>query len=159
MRVTIVDTLRAFSLLVKREFGEYPTTKDIHEGFARPCSFVQPILIEADKSGTLITDQYSIQIIRFATKSETGYLELLQWQETLREALEDPVAVYTAPSEDTPPQETDFLLYPENVSFEINREDMALIVTFTIDNAQVGDDAEETAAELMQNLEIELDTN
>ena len=164
MRVTLIDTLRAVSLLVTRTFGAAPTTKDIHEGFTRPCSYVQPILIQSEKNGRrFVLDRYTIQIIRLATKSETGYLELLQWQETLREVLEDPIAVYTEPTMENgnavAPTATEFYLYPDDVSFDLDRDDMALVVSFTIENAQVEDDAEETAAELMQNLEIDLDTN
>lgn len=155
MRVTIVDTLRAVSLLVERTFGEAPTTKDIHEGFDRPCSYVQPILIDSEKSGGLIMDRYEIQIIRFATRSETGYLELLQWQEALRDALEEPVAVYT---EDTivdgatvPGTASDFFLYPEDISYSLDRDDMALVVSFTVENVQPyeePDDGSETMTEL-----------
>ena len=107
---TIIDSIRAVSGLVEHLFGEPPTTKDIHEGFTRPCTYVQPIMIQAEKSGDLLLDTFEIQIIRLAEKSEIGYLDLLHYQAELREALEEPV-----------PVSEDFNLYPEDVSFDINR--------------------------------------
>lgn len=138
---TIIDSIRAVSGLVERLFGEPPTTKDIHEGFTRPCTYVQPIMIQAEKSGDLLLDTFEIQIIRLAEKSEIGYLDLLHYQAELREALEEPV-----------PVSEDFNLYPEDVSFDINRQDMALVTSFTVTNAQIRPDTGNE--EYMGELEI-----
>lgn len=138
---TIIDSIRAVSELVTELFGEPPTTKDIHEGFTRPCTYVQPVLIQADRSGDLLLDTFDIQIIRLVEKSQVGYLDLLKYQTTLREALDDPIPVSEG-----------FVLYPEDVNFDINREDMALVASFTVVNAQLKPDTDET--ELMSDLNI-----
>ena len=138
---TIIDSIRAVSDLIEHLFGEPPTTKDIHKGFTRPCTYVQPIMIQAEKSGDLLLDTFEIQIIRLAERSEIGYLDLLYYQTKLREALEEPV-----------PVSEDFNIYPEDVSFDINREDMALVTSFSVTNAQIRPDTE--TVEYMGELEI-----
>lgn len=138
---TIIDTLHAVSGLVEALFGEPPTSKDIHEGFTRPCTYVQPILMRAENSGNLRLDTFEIQIIRLAERAETGYLELLQYQATLREALEEPIKVSDS-----------FFIYPEEVSFELNREDMALVTSFEVTNVQFRPETGEE--DYMEDLEI-----
>ena len=123
---TIIDTLRAVSELVEALFGEPPTSKDIHEGFTRPCTYVQPILMQAENSGDLCLDTFEIQIIRLAERAEVGYLDLLQYQATLREALEEPIRVSDS-----------FFIYPEEVGFELSHEDMALVTSFKVTNVQL----------------------
>lgn len=61
----IVDVIRAVSELVERVFGAPPITKDITEGFDRPCTYVQPTLMQTSLEGGLRHDSYSIEIIRF----------------------------------------------------------------------------------------------
>ena len=138
---TIIDTLHAVSGLVEALFGEPPTSKDIHEGFTRPCTYVQPTPIQAENSGDLRLDTFGIQIIRLAERAETGYLELLQYQATLREALEDPIKVSDS-----------FFIYPEEVSFELSREDMALTASFEVTNVQLRPETGEE--DYMEDLEI-----
>ena len=60
----IVDVIRAVSELVERVFGAPPITKDITEGFDRPCTYVQPTLMQTSLEGGLRHDSYSIEIIR-----------------------------------------------------------------------------------------------
>lgn len=138
---TIIDTLHAVSGLVEVLFGEPPTSKDIHEGFTRPCTYVQPILMQTENSGDLRLDTFEIQIIRLAERAETGYLELLQYQATLREALEEPIKVSDS-----------FFIYPEEVSFELSREDMALTASFEVTNVQLRPETGEE--DYMEDLEI-----
>lgn len=142
--VTIIDTIRAISALVERIFGEPPTTKDITEGFTRPCTYVQPGIMQTEPSGGMRHDMYQIQIIRFAARSSDGYLELLEYQEKLTEALEKPI-----PLED----ENFFVLYPENVDFELRRDEMVLITEFTVENFQLRP-AEDADAEAMETLNL-----
>lgn len=142
--VTIVDTIRAVSGFVERTFGEPPTTKDITEGFTRPCTYVQPVIMQTEPSGGMRHDMYQIQIIRFASRSSEGYLELLEYQETLTEALEKPIPL---------DGEAFFVLYPENVDFELRRDEMVLITEFTADNFQLRP-AEDADAEAMETLNL-----
>lgn len=123
--ITIVETIRAVSDMIEQIFGEAPTSKDITQGFDRPCTYVQPIGIETERSGGLRHDTYSLQIIRFAERSYMGYQELLKYQGILTDALERPIAA-----------EEFFFLYPENVSFELRRDEMVLLCSFSVQNIQ-----------------------
>lgn len=131
--ITVIDSIRAVSALVEGLFGEPPTTKDIHEDFIRPCTYVQAVSMETDDAGDLALDTYGLEIIRLAKRAESGYLELLEYQAALRKALSAPI-----------PVDEGFSLYPEDVEFDINRRDMALVASFTVTNAQLRpDDGEE----------------
>lgn len=132
--ITVIDTIRAVSALVEDLFGEPPTTKDVTEGFTRPCTYVQPTLLDTAVEGGLRHDSFTVEIIRFAQRSRKGYLELLAYQEQLTEALENPI-----------PVEEEFLLYPEDVSFALRREEMTLVATFSVENFQLLPDGEADA--------------
>lgn len=132
--ITVIDTIRAVSALVEDLFGEPPTTKDVTEGFTRPCTYVQPTLLDTAVEGGLRHDSFTVEIIRFAQRSRKGYLELLAYQEQLTEALENPI-----------PVEEEFLLYPEDVSFSLRREEMTLVATFSVENFQLLPDGEADA--------------
>ena len=132
--ITVIDTIRAVSALVEDLFGEPPTTKDVTEGFTRPCTYVQPTLLDTAVEGGLRHDSFTVEIIRFAQRSRKGYLELLAYQEQLTKALENPI-----------PVEEEFLLYPEDVSFALRREEMILVTTFSVENFQLLPDGEADA--------------
>ena len=123
--ITIVDNIRALSDLVETLFGEAPTTKDITEGFDRPCTYIQPVDIQSDRTETLRHDVYAMELIRFATRSHQGWAELLHAQEVLAEALSRPIPVSGS-----------FSIYPQDVSFSLRREDMVLLCSFTLENIQ-----------------------
>ena len=44
--IGLTNCIRAVSAIVETTFGEPPTTKDITEGFDRPCTYVQPAVIQ-----------------------------------------------------------------------------------------------------------------
>lgn len=140
--VTIVETIRAVSNVLETVFGDAPTTKDITRGFDRPCTYLQMTNAETEKTGDARHDTYMFQIIRFAERTDVGYLSLLEDQGKLAEALEKPVVV-----------EEFFFLYPENVSFELRRDEMVLLTSFSVDNFQALPD-EDTGAETMETLNL-----
>lgn len=140
--ITIIDTIRAVSALVERLFGEPPTTKDITEGFTRPCTYVQPTILDTAVEGGLRHDTFTVEIIRFAQRTRRGYLELLEYQAKLTEALEHPISV-----------EESFVLYPEEVDFELRRDEMVLITSFSVENFQLLPDAD-ADAETMEILNL-----
>ena len=93
--------------------------------------------------GGLRHDTYTMDVIRFAAWTRAGWLELLEWQVKLTEALEKPIPVRDL-----------FVLYPEDVSFDLRREDMVLIASLTLENFQVlppADADAETMEELILN--------
>lgn len=124
--ITIIDTIRALSDWIEGLFGEPPTTKDITEGFERPCTYIQPGTLDTAVEGGLRHDTYTMDVIRFATRTRSGWLELLEWQAKLTAALEHPIPVQDL-----------FVLYPEDASFDLRRDDMVLITSITLDNFQV----------------------
>lgn len=140
--ITIVETIRAVSDLIEQIFGEAPTSKDITQGFDRPCTYLQVTNVETEKTGEARHDTFSFQVIRFAERTDVGYLGLLEDQGKLAETLEKPVVV-----------EEFFFLYPEDVSFELRRDEMVLLTSFSVDNFQVlpEDDA---GAETMETLNL-----
>ncbi len=140
--ITIIDTIRAVSALVEHLFGEPPTTKDITEGFTRPCTYVQPTILDTAVEGGLRHDSFTVEIIRFAQRTRKGYLELLEYQAKLTEALEHPI-----------PVEESFVLYPEEVDFELRRDEMILITFFSVENFQLLPDAD-ADAETMELLNL-----
>lgn len=139
---TIVDVIRAVSGWVEALFGEPPTTKDIHEGFDRPCTYVQPVMMRPGGVG-LAEDTYTVQVIRLAQRSQTGFLELLEYQAKLREALDDPIPVSGS-----------FFLYPEETAFDLDRDDMALVASFTLNNVQVRPERTGSSNRTMDELEL-----
>ena len=124
--VTIVDIIRAVSGRIETLFGEPPTTKDVTEGFDRPCTYVQPALMRTAVEGELRHDSFSVEILRFADRTRKGYLDLLNCQATLADALEKPI-----------PVTEHFFVYPEEVAFDLRREEMLLIASFSIENFQL----------------------
>lgn len=140
--VTIVETMRAVSDLLETVFGEAPTTKDITRGFDRPCTYLQVTNVETEKTGEARHDTFSFQVIRFAERTDMGYLSLLEDQGKLAEALEKTVEV-----------EDFFFLFPENVSFELRRDEMLLLTSFSVDNFQVLPE-EDAGAETMETLNL-----
>lgn len=140
--VTIVETIRAVSDVLETVFGDAPTTKDITRGFDRPCTYLQMTNAETEKTGDARHDTYTFQIIRFAERTDVGYLSLLEDQGKLAEALEKPVVV-----------EEFFFLYPENVSFVLRRDEMVLLTSFSVDNFQVLPE-EAADAETMETLNL-----
>lgn len=140
--ITIIDTIRGISEWIEENFGEPPTTKDIQEGFDRPCTYVQPVEMSTSRESELRVDEYTIEITRFAEKSSEGYLELLDYQRQFTDLLERPIPVSDS-----------FLLYPEEVEFELDRDDMFLAVSFELRNIQ--DSKDVITAPLMEELELE----
>lgn len=139
--ITIVESMRAISRVLEVVFGHPPTTKDITEGFERPCSYLQLTKADAELAGDMLHEEQTFQIIRFGERTDMGYLQLLREETTLTMALTKPI-----------PVSDHFFLYPENVESDIQRKDMALSVTFSVENFQaVKDDAAEAAA-LMEEL-------
>lgn len=140
--IGIIDTIRGLSEWIEENFGEPPTTKDLLEGFDRPCTYIQPVDMSTSKESQLRVDEFTIEIIRFSEQSYDGYLELLDYQEKFTDLLEQPVPVSDS-----------FLLYPEEVTFELDREDMALLVSFDVQNIQLVEDVI-TAPDMLE-LELE----
>ena len=128
--ITLKDCMRAISAALEEEFGAAPITKDIWEGFERPATFLQPVDISTAMEGVVRHDEYRFEIIRFSQDDDKGYIDLLSYQERLRQLLAKPIRVTGS-----------FALFPEDVDYEIIMSDYALVAAFDIDNYQVDEDA------------------
>ena len=109
--ITIVDVMRAVSRTAEAVFGAPPVTKDLREGFARPCTKL-----------SLLYSDVSRELVRFAARTDRGWIDLLRAQAALTEALERPIRV-----------DEQFHLVAEEVDFDPVREDMALYCTFSVE--------------------------
>ena len=123
-KISIIDTIRGLSGLIENLFGEPPTTKDITEGFTRPTTYIQPVYSETAREGELQHDTHELELIRFGERTRAGYLSLLEWEAKLAE----PVVV-----------EEQFFLYPDEIEFMLDRDDMTLTVTLTVETYQLRD--------------------
>lgn len=141
--ITIIDVIRALSGLIETVTGDPPTTKDVTEGFERPCTWIRPLDTQPEAARGLRRDSIEIEIVYFAAKSWRGWKELLQVQEALAAALTLPVAV-------TPT----FFVYPEDLDFVPSREDMTLSCTFNLENYQLIDSGSDAGAPAMEHLDL-----
>ena len=139
---TITDVIRAVSGMVERLFGEPPTSKDITEGFERPCTYVHTTGTDVDRPGDMRHDVIHLQVVRFAERSYMGWSELLRYQEALTMALLEPIHV-----------DDMFYLYPEDVSIDLRRDEMAMFADFSVENFQLLPDAEGDA-DTMETLNL-----
>ena len=135
--ITITDVIRAVSGMVERLFGEPPTSKDITEGFERPCTYVHTTGTDVDRPGDMRHDVIHLQVVRFAERSYMGWSELLRYQEALTMALLEPI-----------PVDDMFYLYPEDVSIDMRRGEMAMFADFSVENFQLLPDADADEPEM-----------
>ena len=135
--ITITDVIRAVSGMVERLFGEPPTSKDITEGFERPCTYVHTTGTDVDRPGDMRHDVIHLQVVRFAERSYMGWAELLRYQEALTMALIEPI-----------PVDDMFCLYPEDVSIDLRRDEMAMFADFSVENFQLLPDADADEPEM-----------
>lgn len=140
--ITITDVIRAVSGMVERLFGEPPTSKDITEGFERPCTYVHTTGTDVDRPGDMRHDVIHLQVVRFAERSYMGWSELLRYQEALTMALLEPI-----------PVDDMFYLYPEDVSIDLRRDEMAMFADFSVENFQILPNAEGDA-DTMETLNL-----
>lgn len=140
--ITTIDIIRAVSDWIEGLFGEPPTTKDVTEGFTRPCTYVQPSVLDTAVEGGLRHDTVTLEVIRFAPRTRKGWLELLEYQSKLTDALEAPI-----------PVDEKFFLYPDAVSVDLRRDEMLLMTTFTVENFQLRP-ADDAVAEDMEILTL-----
>ena len=52
-------------------------TKDVREVYMRPCSWVEPTIVNSARECTLRHDTYQIEIVREGTDTHRGWADLL----------------------------------------------------------------------------------
>lgn len=124
--ITTAKIIKGLSAWIEAKFGEPPITKDVVEGFDRPCTFVSVTNATTGREGDLRHDTFEVEIVRFTAKSYKGYKDLLTAQDTFSAAFEQGYIAI----------EGMFYIYPDAIDYDLDREDMLLTVTFTIDNFQ-----------------------
>ena len=141
--ITIVEVIRAVSRTAEAVFGAPPVTKDLREGFARPCTKLSLLDTQVTREGKLRHETAQLELVRFAARTDRGWIDLLRAQAVLTEALERPIRV-----------DEQFHLVAEEVDFDPVREDMALYCTFSVEWYQEAPDGEEENPNLMDTLDI-----
>ena len=143
--ITIVEVIRAISETVEALFGAPPVTKDLKEGFSRPCTKLSLLDTQVTREGKLRHETAELELTRFAARTDRGWIDLLHAQAALTEALEKPIRV-----------DEQFHLVTEDVDVDPVREDMALYCTFSVEWFQ---DTDATPAEGSTDPMLQLDIN
>lgn len=141
--ITIVDVMRAVSRTAEAVFGAPPVTKDLKEGFERPCTKLSLLYSDVSREGALRHETAELELVRFAARTDRGWIDLLRAQASLTEALERPIRV-----------DEQFHLVAEELDFDPVREDMALYCTFSVEWFQEIPAGEEENPSLMDTLEM-----
>ena len=142
--ITIVDLVRGLSEMIEDLFGAPPVTKDLQEGFDRPCTFLTPILTDAVREGDLRHETVQLELVRFGARTSRGWVDLLHAQAALTEALERPVRV-----------DNRFHLLAEETEFDLDRDDMVLTCTFEVQTFQLREEDEDGGSrDMMESLEM-----
>lgn len=144
--IGIVDVIRAYSGVLETALGAPPVTKDLIEVRDRPCSYLQPGDCSRTREGSLLHDSIGLEIYYFAPYSDKGYLDLLEKRESLSNALLEPVYVASYCH-----------VIPDVVNAELVRDEMILILRFSVEMVQEMDNSESTSDVLMQTLELDLE--
>lgn len=140
--VTITDVVKCVSGVCESVFGAAPITRDEREP-TRPFSVVNVEGQTRGKIGELRRDTFEIAIYRFAENNDRiGWANLLTAKEALANALDGYLTVKTG-----------FLVYPEDVSMELYREDMSLECTFSLTLVQ---EVPEPAVGVLNMAELEV---
>lgn len=144
--ITIVDVMRAVSRTAETVFGAPPVTKDLKEGFPRPCTKLSLLYSDVSREGALRHETAELELVRFAARTDRGWIDLLRAQAALTEALERPIRV-----------DEQFHLVAEELDFDPVREDMALYCTFSVEWYQEApeDDWRGEAKDDMEVLEVD----
>jgi len=132
--ITIVEVMKAVSGMAEGLFGAPPVTKDIREGFPRPCTYLSLLSSRTAREGGLRHDTADLELVRFAARTDQGWIDLLRAQAALTEALDRPIRVSDG-----------FSVLAEEIDFDPVREDMALYCTFSVEWYQLRDEDEDPA--------------
>lgn len=120
--MTVIENIRMVTAMLEELDGSPPITKDLREGFPRPCTYIEPTSTEltGGAGGEEITEETDIRITYFGEETDTGYIDLLKFQNALSERLSMPIIG------------DNFVVYPDGVSFDLDRDEMVLECEFSI---------------------------
>ena len=108
--------------MIEGLFGAPPSTKDRVEGIPRPFTRLTPYDETLERVGGLRHETYYLEVVRYGASTAEGWLQLLRDHKALTEALERPTLVTEG-----------FHILPDDIDFDIEREDMTLTVTFAVE--------------------------
>lgn len=120
--MTIIELIRMVSALLEELDGAAPITKDLREGFPRPCTYIEPLSTDFSRGagGAETREDIELRVTYFGESTHQGYLTLLRFQAALAERLTMPIIGDA------------FTVFPEDVSFDLDRDEMVLECEFTV---------------------------
>lgn len=115
----IIKTISA----VLRDKLSYPIKEvDFEKEIPRPCAVVECDSIQSDTAASFLRDTIvKMTVYIFAEKTHRGYIELLNEQQKLQDALNVPFLV-----------EKGFYFFADSYDFEIEKKDMVLVCVFDV---------------------------
>lgn len=147
--IGLTEVIAAVSGMIEAVFHAPPATKDRVEGIPRPFTRLTPYDATAERVGGLRHETYYLEIVRYGASTAEGWLQLLRDHKALTEALEGPTLVAEG-----------FHILPDDIDFDIEREDMTLTVTFAVELYQEApeDDWRGGSDKNMDTLELDGET-
>lgn len=127
--IHLKDIIKGLSNAVEDVFGSPPTTKDIREGFERPCTYLDLVDISVGRECLLEHSELTFELIYFAENSHIGYLQLLNAEKVIKELFANPIRI-----------DEEFFVYAEDLEFELDRDEMYVVCRFSFDIFQKIDD-------------------
>lgn len=138
------DIIKGLSGAVESAFGKPPITKDIREGFERPCTYLDLVDMTIGRESLLEHSEMTFELVYFSNNSHSGFLDLVNAQKKMHELFTNPIRISDF-----------FCVYAEETEFELDRDEMYVVCRFELEVFQKVDDfADEGSNENMELLDI-----
>ena len=121
--ITLANIMKAITIEVRNTLGVKANDRDIEEGFDRPSFYLDVDGISDSNIGDegYRYDTYDLVLYFFAEKRKTGFLDVLNAREKLRELLDSRIEC-----------EGGFGITFDDVEHTINKADKSLITKFSV---------------------------
>lgn len=141
--ITIIDIIKAVTETMETAFPDVEVmNKDISKGYPRPCLYIDVEGGSDSTVGAMMEQTHTLSVYYFAESIEKGFLDLLKVRNEFTTILDGRINVIE-----------DFYIYPDNITYDISRLDMALKVSFDVQTVQ---DREESEEDYVEELEINM---
>lgn len=118
--ITLLDCLLCISEAVENAVSVHPTQINNLDRVENPGLYIVPTTINTSVEGMVRHDTYAITIGFYGNREDDRYIDLLEMSENLVRLFCSPISIY------------DFLLYPENLSSEVDAQEGTVFLSFTV---------------------------